>query len=199
MILLLASSADAWYAYRYQESATDCTSLTGGKIHDLCFEIDSNDLYKCVPASGDCDTPSEWQRTGNYTTVELYVFNPDADVETGNGKTYLYVPARLNGLRLIAAHGQVVTVGTTGTTDIQFARCSAVTTGNACSGTANDMLSTKLTIDSNEDSSDTAATSYVINSTYAAIATGQVIRIDVDAVSTTAPQGLILTLTFAKI
>jgi hypothetical protein len=58
------------------------------------------------------------------------------------------------------------------------------------------MLSTKLTIDSGETGSDTAATPAVINTSYDDVATNDLLRIDIDAISTTAPKGLIVTLEF---
>jgi hypothetical protein len=58
------------------------------------------------------------------------------------------------------------------------------------------MLSTKLTIDSAETGSDTAAAAAVINTSTDDVATNDLLRIDVDAVSTTAPKGLIITLEF---
>lgn len=75
-------------------------------------------------------------------------------------------------------HAEVLTAGTTGTTDIQIYRMR---------GTS-DMLSTKITIDSGETGSDTAAAAAVIDSSYDDVVSYDVLRIDVDAVSTTAPK-----------
>ncbi len=61
---------------------------------------------------------------------------------------------------------------------------------------AADMLTTKLTIDSGETDTSTAATAAVIDTANDDVATGDQIRIDVDAVSTTAAKGLIVELTF---
>ena len=58
------------------------------------------------------------------------------------------------------------------------------------------MLSTKITIDSGETGSDTAATAAVIDTSNDDVASWDVLRIDVDAVSTTAAKGLIVTLEF---
>lgn len=84
------------------------------------------------------------------------------------------------------AHAEVITAGTTGTTDIQIYNVD----------NAVDMLSTKLTIDSAETGSDTAATAAVINTSNDDVDENDVIRIDVDAVSTTPAVGLIVTLGF---
>jgi hypothetical protein len=59
------------------------------------------------------------------------------------------------------------------------------------------MLSTKLTIDSGETGSDTAAAAAVINTSNDHVNTNDMLRIDIDAVHTTAAQGLIVTLGFA--
>jgi hypothetical protein len=118
--------------------------------------------------------------------IQLQVFAPTVDVATGDGAAYFHVPAALNGGVITAAHAAVITAGTTGTTDFQIARIR--------SGTPADVLSTKLTIDSGETGSDTAATPAVINAENDDLATNDRLRVDVDAVSTTAPTGLIVTL-----
>lgn len=129
-------------------------------------------------------------------TAIVPIVGPTVATTTGDGKFYFQVPQSLNGMNLIAVHAQVVTAGTTGLTNVDVARCVAVVTGNACSGTVADMLSTNLTVDSGEDSSDTAATPAVIDTSNDDVTTNQVIRIDVDAVHTTPSQGLIVSLDF---
>ena len=107
-------------------------------------------------------------------------------VATGDGKFYFHIDARLDGKRIKDIHAEVITAGTTGTTDIQIANVDAGV----------DILTTKLTIDSGETGSDTAATPAIITVANAGVTLNQVLRIDVDAVSTTAPKGLIITLGF---
>lgn len=118
--------------------------------------------------------------------VQCVIFDFATDVATGDGKFYLVIPSSLNGMSLVSVHGQVITAGTTGTTDVQIHNVTD----------AQDMLSTKLTIDSGETGSHTAATAAVINTTYDDVATNDLLRVDFDAVSTTAPKGYILTLIF---
>ena len=118
--------------------------------------------------------------------VQIVVFERATDVATGDGKADFHVPSTLNGMNLVEVHAEVITAGTTGTTDIQIANATQ----------AADMLSTKLTIDSGETGSDTAAAAAVINAAEDDMQTNDMLRIDVDAVSTTAPKGLIVTLTF---
>jgi len=108
------------------------------------------------------------------------------DTAVGNGVNYFHIPDNMNGMDLVAVHAEVITAGTTGTTDIQIHNLTQ----------AVDMLTTKITIDSTETGSDTAATPAVIDTANDDVATNDVIRIDVDAISTTAAKGLIVTLTF---
>jgi len=94
---------------------------------------------------------------------------------TGNGITHVTIPSSLNGKRLASANAHVYTVGSGGSiTNIQIHNLTD----------AVDMLSTPITIDLNEKDSSTAATQPVVNSSTNLISTGDVIRIDVDAVAT---------------
>lgn len=127
--------------------------------------------------------------------VQLIAFDFTTDTATGDGKFYFIVPASLNGMVLVTVRAEVVTAGTTNPTTIDLARCATAATGNLCSGTVVDMLSTNMTIDSGENSTDTAAAA-VIDTANDDVTTGQVIRVDVDAISTTAAKGLIITITF---
>ena len=56
---------------------TDCTSLTGFKYGELCYEADADTIYVCEPTAGDCDTPGEWRSTaaagGGAPTSSAYV------------------------------------------------------------------------------------------------------------------------------
>jgi hypothetical protein len=119
------------------------------------------------------------------------LFNDSANVAIGDGAGDMFfrVPSILNGWSLVAVAAQVQTAGTTGTTDIQIHNVTD----------AVDMLSTKLTIDSTEKDSSTAATPAVIDTTKDDVATADQLRFDVDAVSTTPPKGLVIELIFQKI
>lgn len=122
--------------------------------------------------------------------VPFQPFSATDDVVTGDGAggVFFRVPAELNGYNLVDTAAAVVTAGTTGTTDIQVRRVR--------SGSPADMLSTKITIDSAETDSSTAAAAAVINTSNDDVATADNIFIDVDAVSTTKPKGLQVLLTF---
>lgn len=118
---------------------------------------------------------------------QIRVFAKGTDVATGDDAVgAIHVPAAFDGMNLVSVHAEVDTAGTTGTTDIQIHNVD----------NALDMLSTKLTIDSGETGSDTAATAAVINASNDHVNTNDVLRIDIDAVSTTAPQGLLVTFGF---
>lgn len=119
--------------------------------------------------------------------VSIQVFGGDSDLEIGDGKAYITIPEECNGMNLVGVHARVITAGTTNTTDIQIRNVTD----------SQDMLSTKLTIDSGETGSDTAATPAVIDTTKDDVATNDLLVIDIDAVSTTAPKGLIVILRFS--
>jgi len=93
---------------------------------------------------------------------------------TGDGITHFTIPSTMGGKNLSSAQAHVYTVGTGGSiTNVQIYN----------STTGYDMLSTPVTIDLSENDSSTAATPPVVGSNNA-VSTGDVIRIDVDAVAT---------------
>lgn len=116
--------------------------------------------------------------------IQVVIVDFTVDVATGNGQFYFHVDERLAGMNIVDVHAEVITAGTTNTTDIQLHNLTA----------AADILSTKLTIDSGETGSDTAATAAVINASEDDLTLHDIIRFDVDAVSSTAPKGLIVTI-----
>lgn len=118
--------------------------------------------------------------------IQATVIEYATDITTGDGKFYVHIPPALAGMNLVYVHCGVITAGTTGTTDFQIHNVDQ----------AADMLSTKATIDSGETGTDTAATAYVIDTANDDVASGDALRLDIDAVSTTAPAGLVMTLGF---
>jgi len=119
--------------------------------------------------------------------VVIEVIANGTDCTTGDNKARFTIPAACNGMNLTAVHGRVSTAGVTGTMDIQIR--------NVTDGV--DMLSTKLTIDSGETGSDTAATPAVIDTTKDDVATYDDLSVDIDAVQTTAAKGLRVWLQFS--
>jgi len=120
------------------------------------------------------------------TEAQMIPFDFTTNTATGDGKFYFHIGKKIGSANLVGVHAEVITAGTTGTTDIQIYNVD----------NAVDMLSTKLTIDSTETGSDTAATAAVINTSNDDVDQNDVLRIDVDAVSTTPAVGLIITLEF---
>jgi len=122
-------------------------------------------------------------------SVQIVVFDYTTDTATGDGAAYFFIPQIWVGTwDLTAANAQVITAGTTNTIDVQFHNVTQTA----------DMLTTKLTIDSAETSSTTAAAAAVIDTANDDVAADDLIRIDVDAIHTTAAKGLIISLEFSK-
>lgn len=126
----------------------------------------------------------------NYGTAvaTMLVFDDATDCATGDGAGDIWfrVPSILNGFDLVDVAASCQTAGTTGTMDVQIHNVTQ----------AADMLTTKITIDSAETDSSTAATAAVIDTANDDVATGDQIRIDVDAVHTTAAKGLLVEMQF---
>jgi hypothetical protein len=127
---------------------------------------------------------------GGSQIVQLLVLDDDTTLNVGDGAGSLFfrVPSALNGLNLTGVAAAVAVAGTTGTTDIQIHNVTQ----------AADMLSTKITIDSTETDSKDAAAAAVIDTGNDDVATGDILRIDIDAVSTTKPKGLVVELVFGS-
>lgn len=120
--------------------------------------------------------------------LHLEVFDAATATATGNGKKYFIVPDELDRWNLRDIKAVVASGGTgAGTLSVQVHNVS----------TSQDMLSTVLSVDAGEPTSETAATPAVINTTYDLVEKGQYLRIDVDSVHGTTPaNGLFLTLSF---
>lgn len=175
---------------------TNVTNLSGTNTGDEVSATDSAQGVVELATSAETTTGTD---TGRAVTpdgfagsdygkrvVGIQVFDYATDTATGDGKAFFRVPSVMNGWNLVAVAANVATAGTTGTTDIQIHNVTD----------AQDMLSTVITIDSAETDSSTAATPAVINATYDDVATGDKLRIDLDAVSTTPAQGLYVEMVF---
>jgi hypothetical protein len=116
-------------------------------------------------------------------------FDLVTDVETGDGAggVFFRVPAWMSGFNITAVAAANGAAGTgTGTTTIQLRNVTQ----------AADILSTPITIDSTETDSSTAAAAAVINASEDDLTTGDLIRVDVDAIPDgDAPVGLIVSIT----
>lgn len=118
--------------------------------------------------------------------VGIQVVDAGTDMTTGDGKAFFRIPSVMNGWNLVAVAAKVYTAGTTSTCTIQIRNITQ----------AADMLSTKISIDSAELDSSTAATPAVIDTANDDVATGDGIAIDVDTIHTTAAKGLFVELIF---
>lgn len=123
----------------------------------------------------------------HYIQVEPFSFVDSVDCVAGDGKGWAHIPRDIGGMDLVEVHAEARTAGTTGTMDIQVRNVTQ----------AADMLTTKLTIDSTETGSDTAAAPAVIDAANDDVAENDMLAIDFDAVQTTAAKGCIVTLGFA--
>lgn len=116
--------------------------------------------------------------------IQVRVFDVTTDVATGDRKATFRVDQRLAGMNIVDVHAEVDTAGTTNTLDIQLRNVTQ----------SADILSTKLTVDSAETGSDTAATPAVIDADQDDLQLNDVIAIDIDAIHATAPKGLTVTI-----
>lgn len=120
--------------------------------------------------------------------IQILVSDPNGSaITTGDGKMYFRINSELNGFDLWAVAAHVTTVSSSGIPTIQIANVTQ----------AADMLTTKLTIDANEKDSKDAAAAAVIDTANDDVATGDELRVDIDAAGTGA-KGLIVELTFRK-
>ena len=122
--------------------------------------------------------------------VSLSVGDPSTAIPTGDGKAYFHVPAGMNGMSLTEIHAELKTAGV---------GSSTVPTIDLRKNASTAMLSTKITIDTTETGSDTAATAPALHGTAGnyAVATNDVVSVDIDAVGdSTAGSGLVVTLGF---
>ena len=120
--------------------------------------------------------------------IHLKVFTDDTTVSTGDNKRRFTVTDDLGGTRLRSAHVTLTTAGSS-TTTVQVHNIT----------TADDLLSTRTTVDASETTSYTAATPHVVNATGTPpvnyITRGDVLRVDVDGAGTGA-KGLEVLLEF---
>lgn len=175
-----ASTASAAFNNLKQSASTSATGVV--ELATVAETDTGTDTARAVTPDGLAGS--------NYgeTVVQILVFDDETDCATGDGAgdVFFRIPSKLNGFDLVEVAAQCQTAGTTGTMDIQI---------HNVTDTA-DMLSTKLTIDTGETDTSTAATAAVIDTANDDVATGDSLRIDVDAVHTTAAKGLLVEMTF---
>lgn len=107
-------------------------------------------------------------------TVEIKVFDDSTSLTTGDEKYVWVVPSQFNNRLIIGVFATITTVSSSGTPTIQIRNITDSV----------DVLSTAITIDVSEYTSDTAATPAVINTSNDDLTTGDRIAIDVDVAGT---------------
>ncbi len=166
-------------------------TATASAVNEITLANAATGLSPTLQTSGETNVGLDFKMkgTGKFrkpTIVGVQVVDAATDTATGDGKAFFRIPEELNGMNLTGVAMSVYTAGTTGTTDVQLRNKTDT----------QDMLSTKLTIDSGETDTSTAATPAVINTTYDDVVTGDILAVDVDAVSTTKAKGLYIQLRF---
>lgn len=195
---------------------SDLSALTGASVdaaNDLITVVDASEagaaknkkmtfaeakvaINPAMATASDINTGTDTAKTLNSDALagsnfgkavfQVWLSDLSTALTTGDGKAYLVIPAALDGMNLIAVKATlVVAQSTSGIPTVQIANVTD----------AVDMLSTKLTIDANETDSATAATAAVIDTTKDDVATGDILRFDIDVAGTGA-KGLVVTATF---
>jgi len=103
------------------------------------------------------------------------------ELAVADGVGYIIIPAECNGMNLISARADVITAGTTNASTFDIYNVTDSTS----------MLSSAISIASGATSG-----TGTVDTDHDDVATGDVIRIDCDTLSTTKPKGLIVTLAF---
>lgn len=176
---------DAWATALYDGDFATATETSRGLV-ELATSAEINTGTDASRAISPDQLAASYAGT-KAVSLPLTALQTD-DLAIGDGQAVLVIPASAHGMNLVGQVVTVATAGTTGTTDIQLRRVRA--------GSAVDMLSTKLTIDSAETSSITAATPAVIDASNDDVQTGDLIFVDIDATATTKPKGGAVALEF---
>jgi hypothetical protein len=113
--------------------------------------------------------------------VQQYCVEWETELAVEDGVGYIEIPAELNGMNLISARARVGTAGTTNASTFDIYNVTDSTS----------MLSSAISIASGATSG-----TGTVDTDHDDVATGDIIRIDVDTLSTTKPKGLIITLAF---
>jgi hypothetical protein len=172
---------------------TDTTNVTAAgalmdsEVTDLVFVKALSDADASTVNTGTSTTGvvTPDSLAGSYAgtkSLSVQVYDGTTDVATGDGKAYVTIPESLNGMNLVRAQATVVTAGTTNATTVMIHNKTD----------AADMLSGAISI----ASAGTVGTVGTVNGSADDVATNDVLRIDVDSVSTTAPKGLMVVLEF---
>jgi len=164
---------------------TDVTDIVAAASTTAAGKAEASIASEVNAGTDDVRYVSPDSLAGSYAgtkSVSIQVYDGGTDVATGDGKAYLTIPEALNGMNLVRAQATVVTAGTTNATTVMIHNKTD----------SQDMLSGAISI----ASAGTVGTVGTVNTSYDDVATNDVLRIDVDSVSTTAPKGLMVLLEF---
>jgi hypothetical protein len=126
--------------------------------------------------------------------ASLQVTSGSGAITTGDGKVYMRVPPELNGMNIISVGLATTSPSTSGVITASIERGRQSSAGSA--HTWVDTLSTSITIDANEYDSKDGATAPVINSSNDDVATGDLLRVNIDTVGTAPTAVLIASISF---
>jgi len=163
---------------------TVAESQVTGLTAALAGKVPSSRTFAGLDLSTD-RTAAAVQAALGVGTTQVLVTDPNGSaITTGDGKAYVTVPAAWNGLSILSVHCGLTTASSSGTPTVQLARTR--------SGSTVDVLSTAVTIDANELTSYTAATPPVVNGSNDDLATGDLLRVDIDVAGTGAKGLMVL-------
>jgi len=166
------------------DEVTVAESQVTGLTAALAGKVPSSRTFAGLDLSTD-RTAAAVQAALGVGTTQVLVTDPNGSaITTGDGKAYVTVPAAWNGLSILSVHCGLTTASSSGTPTVQLARTR--------SGSTVDVLSTAVTIDANELTSYTAATPPVVNGSNDDLATGDLLRVDIDVAGTGAKGLMVL-------
>lgn len=121
--------------------------------------------------------------------ISLQLTDGSSAISTGDGKAYIRIPEQFNTYNLIDVELSTTAPSTAGliTGSIERGRQASATSAH----TWVDMLSTGVTIDATEYDSKDATTPPVINTANDDVATGDLVRVNIDSVGS-APTGVLI-------
>ena len=165
--------------------------MANKKISELdpVISLEDTDL---VPVVTDLDTTPKsnkitWKNLKSLlaalkvSTVQQYCVEWGTELAVKDGVGYIEIPAECNGMNLISARARVGTAGTTNASTFDIYNVTDSTS----------MLSSAISIASGAKTG-----TGTVDTAHDDVATGDIIRIDCDSISTTPPKGLIVTLAF---